>query len=155
MTVALLLLLTALIVVACLLARENDKVIDLRSENAYAWEVSRYDRDMAKAAEDRLLATELTMSTFIVKVAPLIEQTDWMSGRWGGRFDELVELEAVRNLNVWAARKALHEVPVVQDEAKQTQMFQSLPENKMPIDDFWVNANTWEHNGGSNAKNPG
>lgn len=40
-------------------------------------------------------------------VTPLLEQTDWMTGRWGGQFQTLQALEDRRNRDVENARRAL------------------------------------------------
>lgn len=45
----------------------------------------------------------------------LIEKTDWMTGRWGGRFNELVALEKQRNAAVDLVRKRLWDVPEIHE----------------------------------------
>lgn len=38
-------------------------------------------------------------------VLPLVEKTDWMTGRWGGKFEQLVALERSRNEQVERVRR--------------------------------------------------
>ncbi|MDX3260739.1 hypothetical protein PV336_16080 [Streptomyces sp. MI02-2A] len=64
-------------------------------------------------AEDQLTKTELRVSEFVVKVSPLIAKTDWMTGRWKGQFQTLVDLENQRNRDVDTARKAIWEIPLL------------------------------------------
>jgi len=47
----------------------------------------------------------------LVKVAPLLEKTDWMTGRWGGKFDQLLALEKKRNEQVQALRSVYFNHP--------------------------------------------
>ena len=48
-------------------------------------------------------------------VMSLIEKTDWMTGRWHGRFNELVALENKRNAAVDLVRKRLWDVPEIRE----------------------------------------
>jgi hypothetical protein len=64
--------------------------------------------------------TEEQALALVEKVTPLIEQTDWMTGRWHGQFNTLQRLEAKRNEAVVQARRALWGIPLVADHIKQS-----------------------------------
>jgi len=64
-------------------------------------------------AESKLAEAFVRESELALAVTPLIEKTDWMTGRWAGRFDELVAAENRRNDLVVAARKSLFALPGV------------------------------------------
>ncbi|MFE2102927.1 hypothetical protein [Streptomyces sp. NPDC059468] len=66
----------------------------------------------------RLRKTEQDALALVEKVTPLIEQTDWMTGRWHGAFQTLVSMEAKRNAAVVAARQAMWKIPLVADHIK-------------------------------------
>jgi hypothetical protein len=70
---------------------------------------------LREEAEARLAKTEKQAKTLVERVAPLIEKTDWMTGRWHGQFTTLVDLENKRNERVEQARKALWDIPLVFD----------------------------------------
>jgi hypothetical protein len=59
----------------------------------------------------------------VEKVTPLIEQTDWMTGRWHGQFQTLVRMESKRNEAVVAARRALWDIPLVAEHIKKSVTF--------------------------------
>ncbi|MFF1701289.1 hypothetical protein [Streptomyces sp. NPDC058252] len=71
------------------------------------------ERNKRAEVEKTLARTELRVTAFAAKMAPLIAKTDWMTGRWGGQFDTLVRLENQRNADVDTARKALYEIPMI------------------------------------------
>lgn len=64
--------------------------------------------------------TEQQSLQLVEKVVPLIEQTDWMTGRWHGQFNTLQRLESNRNAAVVAARRALWSIPLVAEHLKNT-----------------------------------
>jgi hypothetical protein len=64
---------------------------------------------------ERRRRTEKQALALVEKVTPLIEQTDWMTGRWHGQFNTLQRLEANRNVKVVEARRALWDIPLVRD----------------------------------------
>jgi hypothetical protein len=61
--------------------------------------------------------------SLVDKVTPLIEQTDWMTGRWHGQFHALQSMEAKRNERVVAARRALWDIPMVAAHIKKSLTF--------------------------------
>jgi hypothetical protein len=63
----------------------------------------------------RLRETEKQATELVGKVTPLIEKTDWMTGRWNGQYATLVRLENQRNAAVDTARQAIWEIPIVRD----------------------------------------
>jgi hypothetical protein len=65
-------------------------------------------------AEQWAIVNEAEAKVFALAMTPLLEQTDWMTGRWGGKFDQLVRLENSRNASVRNARRAFNEIPLVQ-----------------------------------------
>ncbi len=77
------------------------------------------ERLKLREVEEEIIRTELRVQDYVVKTAPLIAKTDWMTGRWGGQFNTLVNLENQRNRDVEAARKALYELPLVKREARR------------------------------------
>lgn len=76
------------------------------------------------AATERVEKTDAQMVELVVAVTPLIEKTDWMTGRWNGQFNTLVSMEQSRNAQVEKVRKALWKIPVV---AEATQSVPLLP----------------------------
>lgn len=99
-----------LLLVACGLALWLiDKHARLRTAEA---EILRLEQDVNDAFvyNERM---ERDVADLFTKFAPLIEQTDWMTGRWGGRFNELVALENKRNQTVREARRIIMDSPVV------------------------------------------
>jgi predicted Holliday junction resolvase-like endonuclease len=66
-----------------------------------------------------------------VKFTPLLEQTDWMTGRWGGKFNQLVTMEKDRNTAVVSARAALFNAPFMQEATRQ-----ALPALSMTATDY-------------------
>jgi hypothetical protein len=71
----------------------------------------------------RLRETEKQATELVGKVTPLIEKTDWMTGRWNGQFDTLVRLENQRNAAVDTARQAIWEIPIVRDHIAKSLTF--------------------------------
>ena len=78
-------------------------------------------------AKDELLGerlrrrnTEKQAAALVEKVTPLIEQTDWMTGRWHGQYQTLVQMELDRNLAVVDARRAIWGIPMVAEYIKNT-----------------------------------
>jgi hypothetical protein len=71
-------------------------------------------RDTVEFAENWAIVNEAEAKVLVLAVTPLLEQTDWMTGRWGGKLDQLVRLENSRNANVRNARRAFNEIPLVQ-----------------------------------------
>lgn len=67
-------------------------------------------RDKAEAEVRRL---DGEMTRLLLNLQPLIEKTDWMTGRWAGQFQTLVSLESKRNAAVEAVRHALMDIPSV------------------------------------------
>lgn len=78
------------------------------------------------AAEQRLANTTEGVERLVVAVTPLIEKTDWMTGRWGGQFNTLVAMEGARNAQVDATRRALWEIPLLADATRQVPLLASL-----------------------------
>ncbi|MFJ6508632.1 hypothetical protein [Streptomyces sp. NPDC091879] len=68
----------------------------------------------------RLKETEEQALALVDKVTPLIEKTDWMTGRWQGQFSTLVHLENKRNAKVDTARRAIWEIPIVRDHIERS-----------------------------------
>lgn len=82
-------------------------------------ELDRISDELARERGARQKVEEQSLR-LVEKVAPLIEQTDWMTGRWHGQFNTLVRLENKRNEAATAARRALWDIPLVADHLKKT-----------------------------------
>lgn len=63
----------------------------------------------------RVVATEEYANRVVLGVVPLLEKTDWMSGRWNGQFQSLVSMEAKRNGKIDKVRRDLNSIPVVHE----------------------------------------
>jgi len=99
---------------------------------AFAWHVLRLAQQEIDRLDDvvetqglemvRLRARDLEVKkhaeTLLIHMAPLVEKTDWMTGRWHGKFNELVRLENQRNQAAEHIRKALFEMPGIRDFTK-------------------------------------
>lgn len=96
-----------LLVIALLIVGAYFYTKRLRTENANL-------RFSMEFAEQWAIINEAEAKVLALAVTPLLEQTDWMTGRWGGKFDQLVALENARNANVRNARRAFNEIPLVQ-----------------------------------------
>jgi hypothetical protein len=66
----------------------------------------------------RRLSTEDQALQLVEKVTPLIEKTDWMTGRWSGQFSTLLRMENDRNDLVDNARRSIWSIPLVADHIK-------------------------------------
>lgn len=92
-------------------------VLNIREVKAQRVEMTRLkDRnfDLQVRADQADAAAEKT----ILAVAPLVEKTDWMTGRWGGQFNELVRMENARNDQIDKVRKAIMSAPAALEEAR-------------------------------------
>jgi hypothetical protein len=91
-------------------------LINTRSELDKRLEELAIERQRLKETEEQALA-------LVAKVTPLIEKTDWMTGRWQGQFSTLVHLENKRNIKVDTARRAIWEIPIVRDHIERSLTF--------------------------------
>jgi hypothetical protein len=96
-----------LLVIALLIVGAYFYTKRLRTENADL----RFSLDFAT---EWAAANDAEAKVFALQMAPLLEQTDWMTGRWGGQFNTLVAMENSRNEKVRNARRAFNEIPLVQ-----------------------------------------
>ena len=71
------------IVLAAKVVRRNALLVDLLQTNAEITDTA------ARVLEE--------MTYLIDVIEPLLEKTDWMTGRWGGQFNVLVRMEERRN----------------------------------------------------------
>ena len=74
----------------------------------------------------RLFRTERQVEALVEAVVPLIEKSDWMTGRWGGQFNTLVAMENERNARVDKARRAIWAIPIVDDATRTTTLLAPL-----------------------------
>lgn len=93
-----------IILIACLITT----LIIVERGREHAW-------NSALAADERARTSDQNAADLVLAVSPLIEQTDWMTGRWGGQFNTLVSMEKARNAHVVEARTVLWRFPVVRD----------------------------------------
>jgi len=70
--------------------------------------------DLEKAAV-RESATNRGVEDVLISLSPLLEQTDWMTGRWGGQFQTLVSMENARNRAAVSIRSKLFAMPFMKD----------------------------------------
>ena len=70
------------------------------------------DLDIANIRESD---TNRAVGRVFILLSPLLEQTDWMTGRWGGRFGELVHLENARNRAAVDIRSKLFALPFMKE----------------------------------------
>lgn len=102
-------ILVGIIAVLCWLAVTLDKKL---GEARYSLRFAQHD---LKKAQERVAETEAQTLALVDKVTPLIAKSDWMTGRWGGQFNALVQMENKRNELVDTTRKALWDIPFVAD----------------------------------------
>jgi hypothetical protein len=75
-------------------------------------------RNMLEALQEakaREWTTNQRMEKVLVSLSPLLEQTDWMTGRWGGQFQTLVSMEKTRNATAVAIRTQLMSLPFIKE----------------------------------------
>ena len=75
-------------------------------------------RDALEALQDakvREWTTNQHMEKVLVSLSPLLEQTDWMTGRWGGQLQTLVSMEKARNATAVAIRTQLMSLPFIEE----------------------------------------
>lgn len=103
-------------VVATILATRR-KVAWLNAVSArnVAYDARNAAEDRAFTAITRAQSSDVHAELLALSVMPLIEKTDWMTGRWNGQFERLVEFEKIRNDKVDTARRHLWTLPVIQD----------------------------------------
>jgi hypothetical protein len=70
--------------------------------------------DLEKAAV-RESTTNHQVEEIVMSLSPLLEQTDWMTGRWGGQFQTLVSMENARNRAAVGIRSKLFALPFMKD----------------------------------------
>ena len=70
--------------------------------------------DLEKASI-RESTTNHQVEEIIMSLSPLLEQTDWMTGRWGGQFQTLVSMENARNRAAVGIRSKLFALPFMKD----------------------------------------
>lgn len=96
----------------CTAAYFWSKSEDLKADLAF----ERFEHDNTRSD---LRETQSRADRVVLAVTPLIEKTDWMTGRWGGQFQSLVAMEAKRNTAVETVRKELSSIPHVEALGKQ------------------------------------
>lgn len=97
-----------------------------RQDLAAAREERDVQTKLRLAADERVEVTDRQMVELVEAVTPLIEKSDWMTGRWHGQFNTLVSMENQRNDRVEAARRALWKIPVVADATRTVPLLPSL-----------------------------
>ena len=68
-----------------------------------------------EAAAARESVTNHHVEEIFLSLSPLLEQTDWMTGRWGGQFETLVRMERSRNSVAVGIRSKLFALPFMKD----------------------------------------
>ena len=77
--------------------------------------------DLEKAAV-RESTTNHQVEEIVMSLTPLLEQTDWMTGRWGGQFQTLVSMENARNRAAVDIRSKLFALPFMKDYLSENKM---------------------------------
>ena len=72
-------------------------------------------RDELDEARQRVRKTDDSAAKIVRAVLPLVEKTDWMTGRWAGQFQTLVRLEEERNRQVERVQREIMALPAAQD----------------------------------------
>lgn len=78
------------------------------------------------ATKTRLVTTEQRTDRVLLALAPLVEKTDWMTGRWSGQFATLQSLEKKRNGAVDRVRRDLMSIPKIKELGTQMVKDQSI-----------------------------
>lgn len=75
--------------------------------------------------------TNRRVEEIFMSLSPLLEQTDWMTERWGGQFETLVRMERSRNSAAVDIRSKLFALPFMKDffSENKAALFTSLPES--------------------------
>jgi hypothetical protein len=97
-------------------------------------------RSMLEALQEsktREWETNQQVEKVFMSLSPVLSQTDWMTGRWGGQFEALVSMEKARNEEVKAIRSTLMALPFLDEyvKANSSSIFTPLPADKMPLED--------------------
>jgi len=66
-------------------------------------------------ARIRESVTNRQVGEVFLHISPLLEQTDWMTGRWGGQFETLVRMENRRNAATVGIKQILLGLPYLKD----------------------------------------
>jgi len=75
-----------------------------------------------ETAAYRESVTNIRVEKILIMLSPLLEQTDWMTGRWGGQFQTLVSMENVRNRAAVDIRSKLFALPFMKDYLSENKM---------------------------------
>jgi len=68
-----------------------------------------------ETAAYRESVTNIRVEKILILLSPLLEQTDWMTGRWGGQFQTLVSMENARNRAAVDIRSKLFALPFMKE----------------------------------------
>ena len=98
-------LLLSLIITLLLLATELRKTKELLG----------YANTDLQEARIRESVTNRQVGEVFLHISPLLEQTDWMTGRWGGQFETLVRMENRRNAATVGIKKILLGLPYLKN----------------------------------------
>jgi hypothetical protein len=75
-----------------------------------------------ETAAYRESVTNIRVEKILIMLSPLLEQTDWMTGRWGGQFQTLVSMENARNRAAVDIRSKLFALPFMKDYLSENKM---------------------------------
>jgi hypothetical protein len=76
--------------------------------------------EVSKVAVEWAQDSRVANDALLQAVLPLVEKTDWMTGRWGGQFQTLVNMEDARNAQVACVQSAIGQLPAVKELMKDS-----------------------------------
>lgn len=79
-------------------------------------------KERHQRATRRIAETVQGITDVVLAITPVIEQTDWMTGRWHGNFAGLQAAERRRNAAVVDVRRAMTRIPLVRDAANRNKV---------------------------------
>ena len=114
------------LMVILLLMQRIHRVNNILAEALSDLETAAYREAVLRVRES---VTNRHVEAVFLALAPILEQTDWMTGRWGGQFETLVRMEKARNASAVAIRARLLSTPFMSEyfsENKQALFMGSL-----------------------------
>lgn len=122
-TLAVAILLIVLVALSVSLSRADAEIKDVLDDyyslldSHVALQIeNEHNEDLLLAATARTHKTDDDVAALIEGISPLVEKTDWMTGRWGGQFATLTAMENARNAQVDLVRTIIMNTPLVKEQ---------------------------------------
>lgn len=112
MVVFLYFLVGVLLGILILLMQRIHRVNNLLSGALTDLETAAYRESVLRVRES---TTNRHVEEIFLSLSPLLEQTDWMTGRWGGQFETLARMERSRNSAAVDIRSKLFALPFLKE----------------------------------------